>query len=613
MPGLFGFFGNDKKLASELHYQFKNKFNEIKQVELDKGRVVLGSHIHDKLKDIGRQRSSYYVVDGEYSIYDMLNSTENNNIVPFEINKDRISFPNGCSGNILIYNQRSSKVFVFKGESSCFPIYYTLSNENFLVSSHITAIPKSVKSNEDPVGINQYLVHGFCIGSRTQFKKIKKLCPGQLLIYSIDEKEYKIIETSELWSDDHDNVKEKQMEDIVEILSQTLDDSCQRYLNDTKIKKYGLMLSAGWDSRLVLSSILKNGLQSNCVCISYENSIKRSRELNIVNDIAAGHRLSLQNEKALINTYTYEKLNEVFSKTETCCFPEWYFIGEKMKALGVGVTTCGILGEVVGGQYSVAKISNRFRQGIDYLLSYLPIQNKELSVDEATAYLIKYYSKSPWYIDKSYKEDYNVLECAADDICDEVKRLQQRGVNTGNSLIEAFITEHRGMGHIAEQSRAIRASVDLFLPLADREFLKLASILPNSFKLQNKMTRSVIKENFVSLLNYPTSAILVPAKFPLLIQEISRVYRFLIDRKDSFLFIKSKGTKSPSVTQYRDAEYLRDSFFLDGLLNNTSLEYIKKDQLINLIEDTRQYKNSTPSWFIYWQIMKILSIDLLVS
>ena len=609
MPGFYGFFGIDVNLGHLLRTRYENKHLASEITTNPDGTVVIGAHSHNSQKSVDRNGSFWYAVDGEHGIYNCSRGGLLGG--PSCWSKaygTELAISTDCKGNVLLYDDETSIVHLLRDWSSCFPAYFTKYKNNFMVSSHIVPLAQTINAKIDWVGMVEYMLSGYCIGSRTQFVDIHRLCPGQLLSYSMEKGEYTIQETSKLWSY---HVSERKFEDAAGKIINHLSAFWERdFASDAD--RIGIMLSAGWDSRLVLASVLASKNKRDCLAVTYESSIKTSREVAIAQEIAEELGLDFRAEKVIFDPPDIEFLHKVFTDTETCCFPEWYCLGEIFHRDGVKRITCGILGEVLGGHYGQSFIGNVFQKAFRFLSTYIKAGDEALSLEQAEKMLVKLHAAAPWYVkDGSNFRHRDILDEIVSDVQRSVYRYRKRGIESGNQLLEAFTTEHIGMGHWAEQGLSARGKIDIMLPFADKRVMEEATALSINGRIHNKLTRALIKRLCPKLLDFPTSAILVPAKYPLLVQEFSRVVRILGETAAKHLHTRTKGKLKLSATSYRDCEYLRQGDLFTEILDYISLECIDKKAFRQRLAALTNYRESTPPWFFFWQLTKLLTLDFM--
>ena len=84
-----------------------------------------------------------------------------------------------------IYDKIKKKVFLARDHIGIKPVFYTLSNNQFIFSSEIKAIKKvmniQLKINKEK--LFEFIVHGNIFGENTIYEKIFKLEPGNIISF----------------------------------------------------------------------------------------------------------------------------------------------------------------------------------------------------------------------------------------------------------------------------------------------------------------------------------------------------------------------------------------------------------------------------------------------
>ncbi len=615
MPGLFAFAGSDNYLGLELKHEFSTKFSDSSLVAHSDDFCSMGCHVTDGISlSIGIHDSMHFVVDGENHIYEYLKDKNREKINQlFSSSNGEITFTSECKGNIIVCDKRNDKLIAYKDWSSCFPLYYTIHKGNFLSASHLRPLAKITNAAQDDLGILEYVSRGYSIGKRTLFKGIFKLMPGQYLQYSVNNQQLTITETSKLWCYSEEKIS---FNKVVDEFSEYFNDFfCQQtpYLENNKL---GLFFSAGWDSRLILSSILSSDTGSDIYAINFDNSRRSSRESKIVSDIAQKLNINCYTEKCDVTDFDLEFYKEMFHKCEVLSFPEWYYLSKKFKDIGVKLITGGNLGEVLGGHYEIAFFGNFLEKMFHFLKSHLNLSARKVTLEFAENFLVQAHKDIPWpwLIKKNFLsigdvKEYN--ERMVLDVIAEIDRHKSKGIHDGGKLVEAFITEHRGFEHISGQRLATRSHADICLPFVDRTIISRATSIPLEYRVQNKLTKAIIERNCPELLKFPTAAILTNAGSPLIIQEGSRAIRKIIEESFWQSYIKSKGKIMPFPVIYNECEYLRDGHWFKDIVSSLTLDCLNKSKINSVIEDIIHFRNKVPCFVFKYQLSKLLYLDFI--
>jgi len=147
-----------------------------------------------------------------------------------------------------IWDRREKSLFIARDRIGIKPLYYTIHNNKFIFASEIKAILEygGIKKELDYSALDLYLTLQYVPGPLTMFQGIKKLEPGNFLIYKNGrmniEKYWEIPLVGEKITDLHE-AKER--------LNQLLGDSVRlRLISDVPL---GILLSGGIDSSLMVA------------------------------------------------------------------------------------------------------------------------------------------------------------------------------------------------------------------------------------------------------------------------------------------------------------------------------------------------------------------------
>ena len=133
-------------------------------------------------------------------------------------------------------------------------------------------------------------------------------------------------------------------------------------------------------------------------------------------------------------------------------------------------------------------------------------------------------------------------EQARIDIRDEFERLRGMGVVEREVLLECFISTHRGAKEIFQQVRTIRAHLDVSVPFASDILLKMACAIPIRLRRQNRLGRAMLFASPSATSHLPLAATFMPPSAPLLVHEVFRLVRRVVEQTSHQVF-KVSGTR----------------------------------------------------------------------
>ncbi len=610
MPGLFGAFNCDKSYYEALKARFFSLFGSCECKEFHSG--ILGGHAFCDSALLRGGDGCYFAVDGERSIYRYASTTAAGDATAlFKIENGKLETTALCKGNVAVFDEASHTLFLATEWLGIFPLYYARVGDGIMFCSHCKPLAAITGASRDDIGIVEYLLLGYPIGRRTPFRGIHRLLAGQVLRYSVKDKSFSIEETSRYWSGTLDT---RSPELDIGHIWQAFVTACSRCVDGDET--HGVMLSAGWDSRLVLAGLLNILPPSQIRSLTYGDP--KSREIRLAGRIAqsAGVKSSMMPLEGHLSDL--DELRSVFRLCETAMYPYWHLGARTLAACGVKCACSGVLGEVLGGGYGLDAFQSpwgRIRHfAADFLLPMASSpRSSKRELEKVLGGLRAACASRPWYV----REDFwrtltGVGEIVGSDINAALDRYSQRGVSTAHQLYEAFIVEHRAVQLVCKQILSCRAVVDIAVPTADRDFMMLASRLPMEAKSYNRLSRELLRVFFPQAVRFPTAAILVPANFPVTIQESTRLVRSVLDRVGSDVHFKSRGRVRPLRMEWRNFSALRDGRAFTRLLDDTGLDLLDKPAIRGCIAEMASFKRKILPEHLAHQLLRIYTMDLML-
>jgi len=169
-----------------------------------------------------------------------------------EFGEDCVNHLNGMFA-FAIWDTKKKKLFLARDRLGVKPLFYCNVNGNLLFSSEIKSILQfeeiSRELNYD--ALSQFVTYAYTIDGQTLFKNIHELMPGQKLIYSVDNKKFRI---SNYW-----DLKLRQNNYPEDVLVNKLEDYLEKSIrlrleSDAPI---GALLSGGLDSSIMVAILSK--------------------------------------------------------------------------------------------------------------------------------------------------------------------------------------------------------------------------------------------------------------------------------------------------------------------------------------------------------------------
>lgn len=598
MPGIFGIVSRDSEQRNRFYETCKN-YSPFSYATKQASDYCIGSHAFHG-KGVIEDQQRIVAVDGEFEIYQTLADSPD---LLYKYNDVSISTSQKCKGNLCVVDKDSGMLYLATDLLGCFPLYYTVTKDAFIFSSHLKSLGKYLSDKHDLAGIVEFFLGGYTFNDRTLYKNIRRLRPGEIIKLNRRTLEISIDNYSRLWTTKSNIESRKKLIDHASALLKESIDLNQRTL---------LMMSAGWDSRTILAAGIANNKTDQILAYSHGDLL--SRELGIVDRISKCMNINLVTQSIHADMYAMDTLRDNLRHTENTIFPHWHWAGKRAKELGVQKITAGVYGEAFGGHYGPPMVlhgASKIYSTGKYLLNLPHSDQRDLQPEEALqkafALLEHTNIRKPWFISDEFwqAEAEQTGKTLNEDIQSILRRYQARGIVALENLLEAFITEHRGSQYIAAQLLSCRHQVDVCLPFADRNFIEFATTLPFEEKVHNILNQAVIKKISPELLKFPMAATLLSAKHSIILQEASRAARKTLEGLKWKAHRMSKGLISEPRLGWVNFKFLSNNNSLYDVIDSLTQPYWDKKKMhANLRNLSHTSLHPTSD-----MLMKILSID----
>lgn len=185
-----------------------------------------------------------------------INIKANNGIKKIIIGRQFKGLINEKDGNYIEIIEKDKKIFIFRDKFGSIPLYYR--TDEFTIS---TSLKFLIKENEklSNTSISQYISKGVLIESNTPYLNIKKLCPFENIKY--EDNKLSVYEIKDYFPN-----KNKYEKFSISLLEKIISKSIKNiYSIEKNTKKLLVNLSGGNDSSLLLSLLLKYGINNQSI------------------------------------------------------------------------------------------------------------------------------------------------------------------------------------------------------------------------------------------------------------------------------------------------------------------------------------------------------------
>lgn len=618
MPGIFGGLGCKQEQYEALKKSFNSIWGECESFSLPHG--FIGGHAFSKYSALHvTLEGLHFAVDGEHSLYkNARRFAQRGEPSLFQLQDNRVELGVNCKGNVAIVDRINQTLHLATEWTGAFPLYYTRVNGGLLFSSHLRPLSKIVNATPDPIGMIQFMKYGFILAGRTFFKEIHRLMPGQALVYQKNKDHIKICETSRAWRDYEDEID---FGELVNNTWMTVVQTMQRCFEFSH--QHALMVSGGWDTRLLLSAFLKLNKANNLLC--YTHGDLKSREISIAKQIVGDLGIDHHLESFHGDMWDLQALQQAFDRVESVVTPYWNRAGIRLAEAGVDCVCAGVLGEIIGGRHGKEILLKSEWKKIYYVISHLlRIRSNTTSQNSNDAssfydFLSLDHIDKPWYVRSEYwKTIPNMKEDMYAAMEEFVHRLKARGVENVDKLIEAYTAEHLGAQNLTAQLLCCRANVNIAIPYGDQELFNLTSRIPLSFKYIHSLVQATLRHNGYNLLRYPNAATLFfNSKVPTHVLEVTRVLRKLSENMSWKICRITQGRYKPKSMAWGNLECLRNSKALQNIVDNLTIDMLDKDKIKNVIKSQLSQIETNKSMFSLYnlsvQIMRAYNTELMLT
>jgi len=153
---------------------------------------------------------------------------------------------------LAFYNKDKNKLLLARDPAGMKPVYYYYENGRLIFSSEIRGIlAHNIPRQLDIDAARIFFLFGYLPGHKTLFRGISKLCPGQLLIFDLKKRTIQ-----KKWF----GYEDRQKKDTVFNPEEFRDMISGSVLRHTMgLRPFGLYLSGGLDSTVILHELVKSG------------------------------------------------------------------------------------------------------------------------------------------------------------------------------------------------------------------------------------------------------------------------------------------------------------------------------------------------------------------
>lgn len=492
-------------------------------------------------------------------------------------------------GTLISYDSRRSRLSIISDTLGTAPIFYRQkASSGFLISNRLEHMVDA-DCTVSWLSVQQYLCHGYTLQNETFFKEISQSRPSEQLAISYQNGSPSLVFTNNKIGY---HKQTPLTEETINQIAQTLINRMESYSPAV------LMMSAGWDSR----TLLING--PDPYVSAYSHGDLSSREIQITQRLTG--RMRLDHIFSEINRFDFppELLEEMLEQTGFCLFPIWYLASKRLASLYDTPLISGVLGEFLGGHYGVMSFGTRRQKA---LAAIMLLNNKPLSEQriKETVWNFATPPEAHWFLTDEMNARFR--EQGADTRQKTLSCLQILYQKTGDwqRAIEQFNMEHRARQYILKQAQTAVGYGGYNLPFGDEKIVEMIRRIPFSQRVHNKLNRLILDTNRPDLLNQPMAATLLKAKYPIILQELSRGFRIVFEN-----ISRNLGKRPPNLGWF-NYQHLYSGHCLNDITNSLQLDIWDKNKMHKTIESNPH--NGIDAGSTLDMLTKIKTVDYYVN
>ncbi len=413
-------------------------------------------------------------------------------------------------GARIKYVQKTNSIEILSDFLGSESIYYYLVNNSLYISDRLENFSRYFTVTKSEPELYTSILMGATVANSTLLQGVKQTRPLQRVSFKVENTSLRV-EEGKLWESEPDADVKSLYRQIDERLYSVLQQS----------PPTTLMLSAGWDSRVLMTS--KQRIRG-----TYTHGDVSSREIKIA--FKLGSKLSVPMDFVPLEESLYgaEISYEMLARLGQCYFPHWYYASKKLSQSSAYPLSAGLMVEHFSGHYGINSLPGAGRNIRLFNSMLAPQKYDKISNDEAIAYLAsplsKGFSSTPWF----FKDDIG-FDSVQKTFTEQTRQCLEGYVQTGTSgiqeLCERYKIEHSLRQYFSFQTKSASSSLGYHHPFIDSQLAKLVLTLKYRHRINYKLSRHVVKSRAPHLLDLPLAATLAKASSPVVVQEASRALR----------------------------------------------------------------------------------------
>ncbi|MCW8107266.1 hypothetical protein OPS25_01945 [Alteromonas ponticola] len=495
------------------------------------------------------------------------------------------------TGTNIVFDRSNKQLTIKTDILGTEPIFYTQIGKSLWVTDRIDNFSRFFDCSSDILGIYSFIAIGAHLKDSTSLNNVFQTTELETITYNSQRGNLKAI-TSNHWRSDPDA--------DVESIKQAVNERLIAVLNDAPSST--LMLSAGWDSRVLMS-------ESSYIKHTYTHGDIASREVRLAKELGKTLATPMSFVPLKATHFGPELNDQMLCQIGQCLFPHWYQASKCVSSLTGLPMASGMFVEHYSGHYGINIVRGvgRKRRTLQSLL--VPNRLDKIPDTEAIKQLAEFmlpgFKSLPWFIPNSVNFEELLMKFRA-----ELRACFEEYTATGTSgiqeLSERFKMLHVERQYMAKQTKTASAHSGYHHPFADAQFSQLVLQLKYRHRVGYKLSKSTLESYKPALLDYPLAATLVNAKSSIFTQELSRFVR----RAGEQIYAKSTG-KLPKGLGWNNFQFLNTTDVFHQCIDNLKNAFWDKVTMHQFVSEYR--KANKDAYSLVVMLGRIATIDYQTS
>lgn len=453
------------------------------------------------------------------------------------IEQGKLDLPDDWGGvfSLAVFDLAQREMWLAGDPSGLLPLYYAQYGDGLVFSSYSRPLARAMQTQLDPIGVIQTTALRYTIGPRTLYRNVYRLRPGESLHYSQYGQKLRFSQPRKIYS----------AIDAYHSPDEAADALWADYLDGARQVtrpegKYGIMLSGGVDSRLVLVGF--HHFQKPLVTVTMGD--EENREVGIAQRVAqlAGAE-SIQYTPVQDTAPSKERIDRLIDRAEWASFPFMESCAQIMRRQGASSASTGFGGEIFLGGHAFFVLGNkwdersRFKMALRRSLGLSndfrwPVSSGNIAttIDSIRNFSMKAFKSHQSYLQPSWLPYYNqAVEIIGDEIAAEIKRLLSNEPATIQQLVEHYWLEHYTRDFCRQEFTQF-TQLPIALPTLHHTFYRRCSNLDPEQKVDHGIYLRLVQRHYGQFAQLPTANIPLPLRYPDLVLWLARAYRAIYDR-----------------------------------------------------------------------------------